>query len=296
MVSSPDQDQGRLIPVTIIGGYLGSGKTTLVNHLLRNVDGKRLAIMVNEFGDLPIDAELIEAEGDDLISLSGGCVCCSYGSGLIEAFVKLKDLSPRPDQIILEASGVAIPSSISATLTLLEDYHLDAVIGLVDAVHIQSQLSDRYLSDTIARQLEDADLLLLNKVDLVGEELLSNLIDWLTGKVDKTPIVQTRHAEVPLDLLFQPFEHSEVELMPNGSSHLTGLSTEVVVPDVSVSAADYAEKILDEYPNVLRAKGFVQERSGDFKTIQIVGKRIDIYEAPDGVNPGIVIIYQSPSM
>ena len=73
------------LPVTILSGYLGAGKTTLVNAMLRQANGKRLAIMVNEFGDLPIDADLIEAEGDDLIALAGGCVCCSYGGDLIAA-------------------------------------------------------------------------------------------------------------------------------------------------------------------------------------------------------------------
>ena len=97
------------LPVTVIGGYLGAGKTTLVNHLLRHAEGRRLAVLVNEFGELPIDADLIEAEGDDLISISGGCVCCSFGSDLTAALLRLAALEPRPDHVVIEASGVAIP-------------------------------------------------------------------------------------------------------------------------------------------------------------------------------------------
>ena len=136
----------------IIGGYLGAGKTTLVNHLLRNADGRRLAIMVNEFGDLSIDADLIEMEGDDLISLAGGCVCCSYGSGLMEAFVALQAMEPKPDHIVLEASGVAIPSSIAGSVALLDGFSLAGVICLVDAMQIHEQAGDKYLQDTIERQ------------------------------------------------------------------------------------------------------------------------------------------------
>ena len=101
------------IPVTVIGGYLGAGKTTLVNHMLRNANGLKLAILVNEFGELPIDADLIEAEDDNLISLAGGCICCSYGNDMVSALMELSQMEPRPDHVVLEASGVAIPNSIA---------------------------------------------------------------------------------------------------------------------------------------------------------------------------------------
>jgi G3E family GTPase len=93
------------IPVTVIGGYLGAGKTTVVNHLLRHAAGRRIAILVNEFGDLPIDQDLIEAEGEDMIAISGGCICCSFGSDLTAALIKLSELTPTPDHVVIEASG-----------------------------------------------------------------------------------------------------------------------------------------------------------------------------------------------
>ena len=82
------------VPVTVIGGYLGAGKTTMVNQLLRHAEGRRIAILVNEFGDLPIDEDLIEAEGEDMIAISGGCICCSFGSDLTAALIKLSELTP----------------------------------------------------------------------------------------------------------------------------------------------------------------------------------------------------------
>ena len=96
------------IPVTLIGGYLGAGKTTLVNHLLRNADGRRLAVLVNEFGALPIDADLIVARDGNLISISGGCICCSFGSDLLAALIELKGRGDAIDHLLIETSGVAL--------------------------------------------------------------------------------------------------------------------------------------------------------------------------------------------
>ena len=101
------------LPVTVIGGYLGAGKTTLVNHLLRHAGGRRIAVLVNDFGALPIDADLIEARDGDLLAIAGGCVCCSYGSDLMDALAALLERSPRPDHLVIETSGVALPGSVA---------------------------------------------------------------------------------------------------------------------------------------------------------------------------------------
>ena len=126
------------VPVTLIGGYLGAGKTTLVNNLLRHASGRRLAILVNEFGELPIDADLIEARDGNLISISGGCICCSFGSDLIAALIQLEKRSAVIDHLLIETSGVALPRSIVQSLSLLPGLVLDGVIILADGETIMS--------------------------------------------------------------------------------------------------------------------------------------------------------------
>ena len=120
------------IPVSVIGGYLGAGKTTLVNHLLRNANGRKLAVLVNEFGELPIDADLIEADDGDMISIAGGCICCSYGSDLVGALMELPERMPNMDGMLIEASGVALPGVQSGSvLAFLNPWisFMDIILG-----------------------------------------------------------------------------------------------------------------------------------------------------------------------
>jgi len=189
------------LPVLTIGGYLGSGKTTLVNHLLRNADGRRLAVLVNEFGDLPIDEDLIEAEDDSLISIAGGCICCSFGNDLIGALQSMRQMVPRPDVVIIESSGVAIPGAIVATLSLLPGLHSEGIIVVVDAETVRKAASDDYIGDTIQRQLSDAECIVINKLDLVSEDAASSLTDWLHETVPQAIQIPTQHGQVFPDAL-----------------------------------------------------------------------------------------------
>ena len=153
------------IPATVIGGYLGAGKTTLVNHLLRTANGLRLAVLVNEFGALPIDDDLIIAREDNLISLAGGCVC-SFGSDLMAALMDLSQISPPPERVLIEASGVAMPGAIAASVDLLTAYAVDGVLVLADSETVRTRADDLFMGDTIRRQLGEADLILLSKCDV----------------------------------------------------------------------------------------------------------------------------------
>lgn len=279
------------IPVTVIGGYLGAGKTTLVNHLLRNAGGKKLAIMVNEFGELPIDEDLIEAEGDDLISLAGGCVCCSFGSDLIEAMTKLAKLDPRPDNVILESSGVALPGSIASTLSLLPDFTIDGVVVLADAETVQQRAKDKFMADTVLRQLSDADIVLLNKTDLVSADKLSKTRDWLKAQAKDAQIIETKNSIVLPAIVLQDFDWSaaDEEQTPHHQAYFKTFSLPMQKP---VDTKLFIESLLNDYPGLIRAKGFMRNLEGDLKTLQMVGKRAEVSAAPVGAIEGLVVIQQ----
>ncbi len=277
-------------PVTIIGGYLGSGKTTLVNHLLRNANGKRLAILVNEFGELPIDADLIEAQDDDIISLTGGCVCCSYGNDLIMAMIDMAKMDPRPDHIILESSGVALPGAIASSLSLLNDFSIDAIIVLTDAETVRERADDRYMGDTITRQLADADMVLINKTDLVTDEHIKELRSWFEETAADAALVETLKSEVKPEIILGTSAYHP-RRMASHENHATGqFETRLLAMDESVDPEAFAQKLVDENPGLVRAKGFTEDLSGTMKTIQVVGKRWEISSAPAGAKRGIVVI------
>lgn len=281
------------IPVTVIGGYLGAGKTTLVNHLLRNAGSKRLAIMVNEFGELPIDEDLIEAEGDELISLAGGCVCCSFGSDLIEAMTKLATLSPRPDNVVLESSGVALPGSIAGTLSLLPDFSIDGVVVLADAETVQLRANDKFMADTILRQLGDADIVLLNKTDLVSADKLSATREWLGALAKMAQIVETRKSAVSPAIVLRDFDWRGKEENAPNPHHQIHFETRSLPMSERVDIPVFIETLFRDYPSLVRAKGFIEDLEGELKTLQIVGKRAEVSSAPEGSKPGLVVIYNA---
>ena len=278
------------IPVTLIGGYLGAGKTTLVNHLLRNAAPKRLAVLVNEFGELPIDADLIEAQDGDIISLSGGCVCCSYGNDLISAIMDVAALDPAPDHILLEASGVALPGAIASSVTLLNTVTLDGIAILADAETVLTRSTDKYMGDTILRQMKDADLVFLNKADLVSEQQLVATKDWLADVAKGAVVIETRYAQAPLSVVLQDFGRDPVIDGAQVPHNTSAFETVKLTADEPVNPRQFAQSLIDNTPGIVRAKGFVRDQDGALKTVQIVGKRIDISAAPTEVSCGLVVI------
>ncbi len=278
------------IPVTIIGGYLGSGKTTLVNHLLRNANGKKLAVLVNEFGELPIDADLIEAEEGDIISLSGGCVCCSYGNDLTSAIIDVAQMRPAPDHIVLEASGVALPGAIASSLSLLNNCTLDGIVVLADAETVQKKSQDKYMGDTISRQLSDADIVLLNKTDLVSADRLLQTREWLKQCSNNASVVDTVHSTAPISVVLQDFERSALK-PASGKPHDTSqFESYKLDMEEAVDPKKFASELITNTPELVRAKGFLLDLDGTVKTLQIVGQRFMVSAAPQGIECGVIVI------
>lgn len=153
------------LPTTVLGGFLGAGKTTLVNHLLRHAGGRRIMVMVNDFGETPVDADLIAAESDGVLSLSNGCVCCSTGGDLQQALDLALDGAVRPDHLLIEASGVADPDRLADIARAEPDLSLRGVVVVADAGRILALAADPRLGRQVRGQLAAAHLLVLNKQD-----------------------------------------------------------------------------------------------------------------------------------
>ncbi|WP_218509523.1 GTP-binding protein [Variovorax sp. dw_308] len=189
------------IPLTVIGGFLGSGKTTLLNHMLQGNDGRRLAVLVNDFGAINIDASLVSARGADMISLANGCVCCQIGGDLTDALIRVIDSTPRPDAIVIEASGVSDPWRIAQVSLADPALALDGVVVLVDVTSVLAQAADPLLADTVDRQLRAADLLVLNQCDRADAGTLAAVRARFDAQLPDTPRFETRFGEVPVALL-----------------------------------------------------------------------------------------------
>jgi len=277
------------LPVTIIGGYLGSGKTTLINHLLRNAGGMRLAVLVNDFGELPIDRDLIEAEDGDIISIAGGCVCCSYGDDLIAAMSKMGELDPIPHHVVLETSGVAIPGPVANTLALLSGIRLDGIVVMADAETVADRVADRFIGDTVRRQLADADIIVANKTDLVDPDTTRERLGLLRDIGGGGIVVAAEHGRLPPPVILSGFSKPVRNVSP--VAHDTGLfSSFVAVFPEETDAERLATELAGVELGLARSKGFVQDLAGEMRLVQTVARRSYIDPAPAGVETGVFCI------
>ncbi len=261
------------IPVTVLGGYLGAGKTTLVNHLLREANGLRIAVLVNDFGELPIDADLIEAEEDSVLSIAGGCICCSYGSDLMATLQSLHVHPSRPQHVLIEASGVALPKPIADSVGLLPTLQLDGIVVLTDADTVLARAGDPYLGDTIERQLNDADLVILNKVDLVGDEKLAAVHGWLDELRPALKCIESVHARVPKAALLSAVEDPAVQIAASSGSPHVHYQSLLLSCDEVADAHAFAACLARPELGLLRVKGFIEDVNGCIHRIQVVGHR-----------------------
>ncbi|MDC0929835.1 GTP-binding protein [Planktomarina temperata] len=277
------------IPVAVIGGYLGAGKTTLVNHLLRHAAGRRIAILVNEFGDLPIDEDLIEAEGEDMIAISGGCICCSFGSDLTAALIKLSELAPLPDHVVIEASGVAMPGTVALSISILPGFALAGVVVLADGERVQALAEDDYIGDTILRQLSDADVIVHSKTDLQPDDGAVEAVEsWLQAMAPQAKIVPTTQGRVPPDIILGL---TGPNVKPQASPHAdAGYESRVFRHIPPCVPGDLAQKLATGPYGVIRAKGFLRDWEGASWVIQTVGQRFEAQRSQKLDPAGLVCI------
>jgi G3E family GTPase len=202
------------IPFTVIGGFLGAGKTTLLNHVLTSADGVRYAVLVNDFGAINIDEGLIASHQGETVALANGCICCSLANGFVSAMLKLMQHADAIDHIIVEASGVSNPDRIMDFARLDPDLQEDAIIVLVDALNFPVQLADSYLSEVMKLQINSADIVILNKNDLVGASALAALEDQLKNINPNAPVLVERVASLPLELVLNCSRENQLRPHP----------------------------------------------------------------------------------
>ncbi|MCO4744577.1 MAG: GTP-binding protein [Proteobacteria bacterium] len=279
------------IPALIVSGFLGAGKTTLVQHLLEEAqrDGVRLAIVSNEFGDTGIDRALLDAGEEGFVELDGGCVCCKLSDALSETLEALLT-TVKPDRLVLETSGVALPGELVIQFwrAPLSDLISDEVVAVVvdaDRFSITEELDE-----TSEAQIEAADLLVLNKRDLVDDTVAAACKERLEELTGGQPVIEATFGRVPGSALFPP-DPEELRRARRDPAATVGAHThehfgthELSFPGV-VDEADVLEAVAAE--QALRAKGFIRTEAG-VRVVQGVGPRIEITIPPKPVPDELV--------
>lgn len=328
------------IPATVVTGFLGAGKTTLIRHMLANAEGKRIALIINEFGDLGIDGDILKGCGDatctdeDVMELSNGCICCTVADEFIPTMQKLLAREDKPDHIVIETSGLALPQPLVRAFNWPEistQVTVDGVVTVVDgkavdegqfahnvaAVDAQRKLDENLdhetpLSELFEDQIACADMIVVNKADLLGEDQAEALVRKLKDEARPgVHVLRSSMGALPVDVLLgqgigaesdlearhevhhhhhddDHDDHDHHDDHPHEHGHDEFESFVVIRPEIEdpKAFAEQVAKVIRDH-DILRLKGFVAVRDKPMRlTLQAVGPRVDSYfDQPFGTAP-----------
>ena len=275
------------IQLTVIGGFLGAGKTTLLNELLRDAGDRRLAVLVNDFGAINIDAELVQSREGEMVSLKNGCICCGVAGDFIGELALLRDRLDPPAHVVVEASGVADPGQI-VVLGDLPGYRKDAAVVVADAETVRARAADEATGHLVRAQLRAADLLVLNKTDLVDAEQLAQTRAWLRDIAGpSTAIVEASFGRVPIDVVLGAQTSAGPQREPRDHAHAGHEHADHNHPsfetwswqgEAAIDGAGLVEAIKELPAGIVRAKGLLHLREDPASryVLQVVGRRFSV--------------------
>ncbi|MDY7008026.1 MAG: GTP-binding protein [Cyanobacteriota bacterium] len=282
----------RGMPVTIVTGFLGSGKTTLINQILHNKQNLKVAILVNEFGDINIDSQLLVDINDNMLELSNGCICCTINEGLVDAVYQILERDEKVDYLIIETTGLADPFPIMLTFlsTELKDLtYLDSVLTLVDC---ENFTPDHFDSEAALKQIAYGDIILLNKTDLVSPDRVDYLESYIKTVNNGARVLRSEYSQIPLYLILdvnlsklQPYsledndnDRHELQKIPKYHLINDGFTSISFRSERPFSSLKFQQNFLEKLPeNIFRAKGILWFQESESKHIfQLSGKRYDL--------------------
>ncbi len=313
------------IPATVVTGFLGAGKTTLIRNLVRNARGRRIAIIVNEFGDMGFDADLLSDCGDDdcrpdqIVELTNGCICCTVADEFLPTMEALLKRDPAPDHIVIETSGLALPQPLVQAFNWPSVKHrvtVDGVVTVVDAVAVSegrfapeaeaapdpARMHDDPVEELFEDQLRCADLVVVSKADLVSPDALAE-VEAAVARDTRPGVSALRSsgAGLPTEILLGLSAAAEADLKGRESHHeLEGeehdhddFDSFVVTPPPAPSLDDLRRRVSAalEVAGVFRIKGYAQvEGKAASVVVQAVGSRVETYFSPTPARDGLVVI------
>lgn len=248
------------IPIVIVSGYLGVGKTTFIREAIKQLEGKKIAIIMNEFGEVAIDSEIIKGKYVNMVELAGGCVCCSLTGELQLAINEILE-KVKPELILIETTGIAEPDTVIFNLSEMENVRLDLVITIVDADNL-AKFEIGYVGKI---QIESADIILLNKIDLIEKKVLEQLKEKIREINKNAYIFETVRGKIDLNILFglEIKEKTIEKRIHDEKEH--SIFDYFHFENDKIFSFEKFEEFLNNLPKeIIRVKGFIKTNKGNY--------------------------------